>query len=76
LEFNLMAWTTDKTDWVGARSLLNVRVRDGLAAAGIEVPLPQRDLHLRSISNAALEELRGTSAAPPRILDEGDRAGR
>jgi potassium efflux system protein len=76
LEFNLMAWTTDKTDWVGARSLLNVRVRDGLAEAGIGVPLPQRDLHLRSISNAAVEELRGTSAAPPGKLDEGGMAGR
>jgi len=76
LEFNLMAWTTDKTDWVGARSLLNVRVRDGLAEAGIEVPLPQRDLHLRSISDAAVEGLRGTSAGPPSKLDEGGMAGR
>jgi potassium-dependent mechanosensitive channel len=76
LEFNLMAWTTDKTDWVGARSLLNVRVRDGLAEAGIEVPLPQRDLHLRSISNAAVEGLRGTSAGRPSKLDEGGMAGR
>jgi len=71
-----MAWTTDKTDWVGARSLLNVRVRDGLAEAGIEVPLPQRDLHLRSISDAAVEGLRGTSAGPPSKLDEGGMAGR
>jgi small-conductance mechanosensitive channel len=76
LEFNLMAWTTDKTDWVGARSLLNVRVRDGLAEAGIEVPLPQRDLHLRSISNAAVEELRRTEPSPPSKLDEGGMAGR
>jgi potassium efflux system protein len=76
LEFNLMAWTTDKTDWVGARSLLNVRVRDGLAEAGIEVPLPQRDLHLRSISNAAMEELRGTEPSPPSKFDEGGMAGR
>ena len=76
LEFNLMAWTTDKTDWIGARSLLNVRVRDGLAEAGIEVPLPQRDLHLRSISNAAVEELRRTEPSPPSKLDEGGMAGR
>jgi potassium-dependent mechanosensitive channel len=76
LEFNLMAWTTDKTDWVGARSLLNVRVRDGLAEAGIEVPLPQRDLHLRSISDAAVEGLRGTSTGPPSKLDEGGMVSR
>jgi potassium-dependent mechanosensitive channel len=76
LEFNLMAWTKDKTDWVAARSLLNVSVRDGLAEAGIEVPLPQRELHLRSISNAAVEELIGTRSGPPSKLDEGDMAGR
>jgi small-conductance mechanosensitive channel len=75
LEFSLMAWTKDKTDWVRTRSLLNVRIRDGLAEAGIEVPLPQRELHLRSISNAAVEELLGTTAGPPSKLDEGDMAG-
>jgi len=52
-----------------------VSIRDGLAEAGIEVPLPQRELHLRSISNAAVEELLGTSAGPPSKLDEGDMAG-
>jgi small-conductance mechanosensitive channel len=76
LEFSLMAWTKDKTDWVRTRSLLNVNIRDGLAEAGIEVPLPQRELHLRSISNAAVEELLGTSAGPPSKMDEGEMAGR
>jgi potassium-dependent mechanosensitive channel len=76
LEFNLTAWTTDKSDWVAARSLLNVRVRDGLSEAGIEVPLPQRELHLRSISNEAVGELLGTGASPPSKLDEGGMAGR
>jgi potassium-dependent mechanosensitive channel len=76
LEFNLMAWTMDKTDWVGARSLLNVRIRDGLAEAGIEVPLPQRDLHLRSVSRAAAEELPGARVGTPSKLDEGGVASR
>jgi small-conductance mechanosensitive channel len=48
LEFQLRAWTVELADWVAVRSALAVQVRDGLAAAGIEVPLPQRDLHLRS----------------------------
>jgi potassium efflux system protein len=61
LEFTLRAWTTEQTDWVSARSVLNVKVRDGLAEAGIEVPLPQRDLHLRSISKAAGEQLADTT---------------
>jgi small-conductance mechanosensitive channel len=48
LEFLLRAWTEELADWVAVRSALAVQVRDGLAAAGIEVPLPQRDLHLRT----------------------------
>lgn len=48
LEFLLRAWTVELADWVAVRSTLAVAVRDGLNAAGIEVPLPQRDLHLRS----------------------------
>jgi potassium efflux system protein len=52
----LRAWTTEHTDWVIARSLLNVKVRDALAEPGIEVPLPQRDLHLRSVAKAAAQE--------------------
>jgi potassium-dependent mechanosensitive channel len=55
LEFTLRVWTTNQTDWVIARSLLNLKVRDGLAEAGIEVPLPQRDLHLRSVSKGAVD---------------------
>ena len=65
LEFTLRAWTTEQTDWVTARSLLSVKVRDGLAAAGIEVPLPQRDLHLRSVSKTAGEECPEVSRPRP-----------
>jgi small-conductance mechanosensitive channel len=75
LEFNLMAWTKGKTDWVRTRSLLNVSVHDGLAEAGIEYALPQRELHLRSVSTAAVQELLGRKAGPPSKLDEGDMAG-
>ena len=54
-------WTTDQTDWTLVRSLLNVKIRDGLAQAGIEVPVPQRDLRLASVSKEAAEELSGLS---------------
>jgi len=65
LEFNVRAWTIEYTDWVVARSLLSVKIRDGLAEAGIEVPVPQRDLNLRSVSKAAGEELSGLSRRQP-----------
>jgi len=50
LDFCVRAWTSDFDNWVATRSDLTVRVHDALAAAGIEIPFPQRDLHLRSVS--------------------------
>ncbi len=51
LEFNLRAWTTDRADWLLVRSDLAVEVQNGLAEAGIEVPMPQREMYLRSVPN-------------------------
>jgi len=48
LDFSVRAWTTERADWVQVRSELAMRIRNGLAEAGIEVPLPQRDVRLRS----------------------------
>jgi small-conductance mechanosensitive channel len=39
---------------VAVHSALSVAIRDGLAEAGIEVPLPQREMHLRSVSGAVV----------------------
>ena len=36
------------------RSDLAVAGRDGLAEAGIEVPMPQREMHLRSVPGAVV----------------------
>jgi small-conductance mechanosensitive channel len=47
LEISLRAWTTDHVEWIQVRSELAMRIRDALADAGIEVPLPQRDLLVR-----------------------------
>ncbi|MFZ4535742.1 mechanosensitive ion channel family protein [Propionivibrio sp.] len=54
LEFSLRAWTTQQADWVEVRSELARRIRDGLAEAGIEVPLPQREMHVRSVPGVAV----------------------
>jgi small-conductance mechanosensitive channel len=42
-----------------------VRVYDALKAAGIEIPFPQQDLHLRSVSEAARNQLAGLGGIPP-----------
>ncbi len=50
LDFGIRAWTNNFGDWVKIRSDLTVRVHDALKQAGIEIPFPQHDLHLRSVS--------------------------
>lgn len=74
IDLSLRAWTTEFADWIQVRSELAMKVRDGLAEAGIEVPLPQRDLHLRSVSREAARDFhpfgddpgpKGAQGAPP-----------
>jgi len=57
LDFLLRAWVEDNDAWVTIRSELALAVNRGLAQRGVEIPFPQRDLHLRSIA----PELRGTA---------------
>ena len=49
LQFNIRAWTKDFGDWVAARTELAMKIRNGLAEAGIEVPRPQREVVLRTL---------------------------
>ena len=49
LEFELRAWTESADALTIVRSELAVGVQDALAAANIEVPFPQRDLHLKTV---------------------------
>ena len=57
LDFSIRAWTNNFSDWVKTRSELNVRVNDALRMAGIEIPFPQQDVHVRSVDPAALAGL-------------------
>ena len=49
LDFELRAWTESSDALTIVRSDLTVGVQDALAAAGIEVPFPQRDLHVKTL---------------------------
>jgi len=55
LDFQLRAWT--RTDYVRVSSDLLVAMNNALVDAGIEIPFPQRDLHLRSVDIDAAEVL-------------------
>jgi small-conductance mechanosensitive channel len=64
LDFSIRSWTNDFDNWVKIRSALTVRVHDALKGAGIEIPFPQHDLHLRSVSPGASAALAGISKPP------------
>ena len=63
LDFASRAWTHEFGEWVAIRSNMSVRVYVALVTAGIEIPFPQQDLHVRSIdpkARAGLEAALGT----------------
>jgi small-conductance mechanosensitive channel len=53
LDFSIRAWTNTFGEWVAIRSELAIRVHDALRHAGISIPFPQQDVHLRSIAPEA-----------------------
>jgi small-conductance mechanosensitive channel len=60
LNFVVRAWT-DSPDWPIVRSDIAVSVHAALRDAGIEIPFPKRDLHVRSVDAELLKGLRGES---------------
>lgn len=64
LDFSIRAWTKDFGDWVNIRSQMTVRIYEALQQAGIEIPFPQQDLHLRSVSLEAAVRLGGGDLQP------------
>jgi len=66
LDFGIRAWTNNFGDWVRIRSELTIRVYAALQDAGLQIPFPQHDLHLRSVSPEAVSAFaaRRASEAP------------
>ena len=64
LQFSIRAWTKDFTDWVQVRTELAMKVRAGLAEAGIEAPRPQRELVVRGLTPQAAQDLAQAPVAP------------
>ncbi len=59
LDFELRVWIADYDDWYVVQSRINTEINRALTEADIEIPFPQRDLHLRSIDVDAARELSG-----------------
>ena len=49
LNFELRFWSERQDNWFQLKSDVTVAVARALAEAGIEIPFPQRDLHLRTV---------------------------
>ena len=64
LDFAIRAWTNNFGDWVKIRSDLTLRVYDALKQAGIEIPFPQQDVHVRTVAPAAGAVLAGLAGPP------------
>jgi small-conductance mechanosensitive channel len=49
LNFRIFAWIDDFDKGFGMRHRLNVAINRALAEAGLEIPFPQRDLHIKNV---------------------------
>jgi potassium efflux system protein len=65
LNFELREIVKNLGDSVAVRHQLHLALERALREAGIEIPFPQRDVHLRSVTAEAAEALRPTPKIPP-----------
>lgn len=49
LDFRMLFWTSNSSEWIHIRSEVMFDVHDVLNKEGITIPFPQMDLHLRSV---------------------------
>ena len=65
LDFELRVWIGEFTDRRQVLSELNQEIESEFADAGIEIPFPQTDLHLRSVDEQALQGVRAVCHPDP-----------
>lgn len=63
VDFKVRAWAP-YTEYLFIRSELALRIEKALKEAGIEIPFPQQDLHIRSIDLGAAAAMRSDGVAP------------
>jgi len=81
LDFELRCWIPRYEEGFGMTTALLTAINAKLRDDGIEIPFPQRDLHLRSVDEPAREALEEIGAEAPQrgirlIPDEGGSGGR
>jgi potassium-dependent mechanosensitive channel len=65
LNFELRFWCAQQDLWLQLRSEVAIAVNKAFCEAGIEIPFPQRDLHIRSMDASATESIRNNAAMTP-----------
>ena len=57
LNFDVRFWTADSATWLELQSSVNVEINNAFKKAGISIPFPQRDLHLRSVAKGIIGDV-------------------
>lgn len=67
LEFSVSVWTADIDDRLEVESEARLRIFSALRAAGIGIPFPQLDLHVRDVPPGPLAETPSSPQSPPPV---------
>jgi small-conductance mechanosensitive channel len=62
LNFELRFWCAEQDTWLQLQSDVTVAIAKALKEAGIEIPFPQRDLHVRSVDQPVADALASNKA--------------
>jgi small-conductance mechanosensitive channel len=57
LNFNVRFWTVNHPNWLKLQSEMTVAINNAFKKAGIEIPFPQRDLHIRSVEDKVIQDM-------------------
>jgi small-conductance mechanosensitive channel len=71
LDFQLRVWIADFNDRRIIQSALIREIDRRFRVEGVEIPFPQRDLHLRSVDDKAAQRLKGDPKAPAEPIPVG-----
>ena len=77
LDFELRVWIRDFIDRYRIQSELNQEIDRRFRSEGIEIPFPQRDLHVRSIDESAISTSINPKGQPLSVVsrEEDDEEG-
>jgi small-conductance mechanosensitive channel len=79
LNFELRFWSAHQETWFQLQSDVTVAVAKALRDRGIQIPFPQRDLHLRTVNASVADTMESNgsrSGVPVDAAKQGVRTGR